>query len=380
MSKPGALKIGLVCPYDFFRHGAVQKLVQLLDKELTERGHDVRIITPRPRNYKGDPPPRTIFVGQSAKWNTPINTTLEVGISFETDGLEDMLNDEHFDIIHVHEPEVPVLGAQIAARANCPIVATFHATFPETPVGRTIELFRIPFARSIFKNIAAMTAVSDTAARFVREWSDRPITLVPNYVDLAYYGKKPRNVKRDDHTILYIGRLEKRKGVKHLLQAFAELAERDDKVKLVIAGDGSERFRLESWVEDHAVPRVAFLGAVDEDTKLRLLHESALFCSPAVFGESFGVVLLEAMAAGTPIVAGDNPGYACVMKERGLLSLVNPHDTHDFARRLELLLYDAQLRELWLNWAAEYVKRFDSKPVIDQYEAVYHDVSKRKAS
>src|SRR6185369_15753484 len=127
---------------------------------------------------------RIIFVGQSAKWNTPINTTLEVGISLETDGLEDMLNDEHFDLINVHEPEVPVLGAQIASRANCPIVATFHATFPETPVGKTMELFRIPYARSIFKNIAAMTAVSDSAARFVRDWSKRPITIVPNYVDM----------------------------------------------------------------------------------------------------------------------------------------------------------------------------------------------------
>lgn len=367
------MKIGLVCPYDFFRHGAVQKLITLLDEELTSRGHDVRIITPRPQGYEGDPPARTIFVGRSTKWNTPLNTTLEVGASFVPNGLEEMLEIEQFDIINVHEPEVPVLGAQIAARADCPIIATFHATVPETAVGKTIEMFRIPFSRSLFRKIAAMTAVSDSAARFVRDWSGQDIQIVPNYIDLKLYqGKK--EYKRDPNTILYLGRLEKRKGVKYLLKSFAELAERDPKVKLVIAGDGSERDRLEDWVLDNEVPRVKFLGAVTEAKKIELLKKAAVFCSPAIFGESFGVVLLEAMAAGTPTVAGDNAGYACVMKDRGLLSLVNPKDTDDFTRRLELFLRDQGVRDVWLDWANEYVKQFDSDKIINEYEAVYKKV------
>lgn len=364
------MKIGLVCPYDFFRHGAVQKLVALLDEELTTRGHDVRIITPRPRDYDGVAPPRTIFVGRSAKWNTPLKTTLEVGMTFEPNGLEEMLEAENFDVIHVHEPEIPVLGAQIAARATCPIIATFHATMPETIMARTVELFRIPYSRSIFRNLAAMTAVSESAAKFVREWSGQPVRLVPNYIDLATY-RDPAPVKRDPNMILYVGRLEKRKGVKYLLQAFAELAERDKKVKLVIAGDGSERDRLEDWVENQEVPRVKFLGAVTEEKKVRLLRQASLFCSPAIYGESFGVVLLEAMAAGVPTVAGDNIGYQCVMKDRGLLSLVNPEDTSDFARRLEIFLRDQGVRDIWLEWANTYVNQFDSLPVIDQYEEVY---------
>lgn len=373
------MKIGLVCPYDFFRHGAVQKLVALLDEELTLRGHDVRIITPRPRNYKGNPPPRTIFVGRSTKWNTPMSTTLEVGISFETTELEIMLEQEDFDLIHVHEPEVPVLGAQIASRASCPIIATFHATFPDTAMGRTIELFRIPYSRSIFKNLAGMTAVSDSAARFVKEWSGQHVEIVPNYIDLDLYRTLPVK-KRDENMILYIGRLEKRKGVKYLLQAFAELAARDKKVRLVIAGDGSERDRLEDYMLTHEIPRVKFLGAVTEKKKVELLKKAGAFCSPAIYGESFGVVLLEAMAAGTPTVAGDNAGYACVMKDRGLLSLVNPRDTTDFARRLEIFLRDEGVRNTWRQWADEYVLQFDSQPVIDQYEKVYNSVvhTKRK--
>jgi phosphatidylinositol alpha-mannosyltransferase len=367
------MKIGLVCPYDFFRHGAVQKLVALLDEELTARGHDVRIITPRPRKYSGKVPDRTIFVGSSTKWNTPLKTTLEVGMSFEIGDLQEMLESEQFDVIHVHEPEVPVLGAQIAARANCPIIATFHATLPETLMARTVELFRIPYSRSIFRNLAAMTAVSESAAKFVRDWSGEEVTIVPNYIDLKTYRAKTA-IKKDANMVLYVGRLEKRKGVKYLLEAFAELSLYDKKAKLVIAGDGSERLKLENWVSDKGMKRVQFLGAVTEAQKVALLKKASVFCSPALYGESFGVVLLEAMAAGVPTIAGDNAGYQCVMKDRGLLSLVDPKNTDDFARRLEIFLRDTAVRRIWLEWAEQYVEQFDSIPVIDQYEKVYKTV------
>lgn len=367
------MKIGLVCPYDFFRHGAVQKLVQLLDKELTDRGHDVRIITPKPSGYTGDPPERTIFVGRSTKWNTPLSTTLEVGANFDTSYIDEMLETEHFDLINVHEPEIPVLGAQIASRADCPIVATFHATIPDTTIGKTIEVFRIPFSRSLFRKIAAMTAVSDSAAKFVAEWSGQDIHIIPNYIDVSAYreGKAPA---KDPKTILYLGRLEKRKGVKYLLKAFAELANRDQAVKLIIAGDGSEAERLKSWVQYHDVPRVEFVGAVSEEEKIRLLKTATVYCSPAIYGESFGVVLLEAMGAGTVVVGGDNSGYRCVLKERGMLSLVDPKDTEDLARRLQVFLDDKALRDLWLEWSDKYVENFDSVKIIDQYENLYKDV------
>lgn len=372
------MKIGLVCPYDFFRQGGVQKLVEQLDSELTQRGHDVRIITPKPRAYKGKVPERTIFIGQSTKWNTPINTTLEVAMSLDMTEMEEILEREHFDLLHVHEPEVPILGAQIAARAHSPIVATFHATHPENAAGKSIEFFRVPYARSIYKNLAAMTAVSESAARFVRDWSKQDVTIVPNYVDIEYYSKTPANVKRDPNNILYVGRLEKRKGVKYLLQAFKELVERNPNITLTIAGDGGEREKLEAWVDDNLVPNVSFLGSVDEPTKLKLLHQAWLFCSPAIYGESFGIVLLEAMASGVPTVAGDNPGYACVMKDRGLLSLVNVKETEEFARRLELLMHDDAMRKLWLSWAKEEIKQYDLKKVVDQYETVYKKAIKGK--
>ena len=204
------------------------------------------------------------------------------------------------------------------------------------------------------------------------------VTIIPNGIDFKKY-KNSGTSRQKNQTILFIGRLEKRKGVQYLLQAFAELLQRQPQAKLVIIGDGSQRNRLENFAYQVGIDkRIEFLGFVDEATKRRLLHESAVFCSPALYGESFGIVLLEAMASGLPIVAGDNPGYASVLKEKGTLSLVNPKDTIELSRRLELFLTDEEIRRLWRTWAKNYVKQFDYKIIVDEYEKLYKAVLKAK--
>jgi phosphatidylinositol alpha-mannosyltransferase len=113
------------------------------------------------------------------------------------------------------------------------------------------------------------------------------------------------------------------------------------------------------------------LGFISVDEKIHQLHRADVFCSPARYGESFGIVLLEAMAAGTPTIAGDNTGYVSTMKGTGAISLVNPQDTLDFARRLELIIFNDDIRKLWQKWAKEYVKQFDYNKIIDMYEQCY---------
>jgi phosphatidylinositol alpha-mannosyltransferase len=176
---------------------------------------------------------------------------------------------------------------------------------------------------------------------------------------------------------LYVGRLERRKGVKYLLEAYGLLAKNLDNISLVIAGNGPDREKLELLAEERDLPNVTFLGFVSDEEKMRLLAEADLFCSPAIFGESFGIVLLEAMASGLVTAAGNNSGYSAVMQELGAVSIVNPHDTTEFARRLQLLLTDEELRKIWKKWAIGYVKQFSYPNVVSQYEDLYQ-VAKRQ--
>jgi len=237
-----------------------------------------------------------------------------------------------------------------------------------------------PYLRTVLKDLHELTAVSEAAAEYVSSLTERSITLIPNGIDLNRYSrpatKKPTPGRK---TILYIGRLEHRKGLRYLLLAYQRLIVAQENVQLIIAGDGSDREKLELLVHDLQLPHVSFLGYVDDETKMKLLAEADLFCSPAIFGESFGIVLLEAMASGLVAVAGNNAGYTAVMQELGALSIVNPKDTAEFARRLKLLLEDTKLRALWQNWARTYVKQFSYDKVVNQYERLYRAGLKRHA-
>lgn len=372
------MKIGIVCPYDIDRGGGVQEHVIAQACELQKRGYKVKIITPRPRNQGevAELPVETLYVGNSTKVKTPLKTSLELGASIKKDEVDDLLANEKFDLLHIHEPEVPLLGSQIVAKADCPIVATFHAIHPETPLAWTIGTVRIPYSKSIFSRLTVLTAVSEAAAGFVKERTGRDVHIIPNGIDLAKYQFQPQPKAPKHKNILYIGRLEKRKGVIYLLKAYAELAKSRDDISLQLVGSGELKDGLEEYIKTNRIPRVHFLGYVDEKEKLKLLHEAALFCSPAIYGESFGIVLLEAMASGTVTVAGDNVGYAGVMTGTGRLSLVNPKQTSEFSRRLDVMLDDEGVRKNWLDWAKETVQQYSYSKIVDQYEVVYKTIKK----
>jgi phosphatidylinositol alpha-mannosyltransferase len=140
---------------------------------------------------------------------------------------------------------------------------------------------------------------------------------------------------------------------------------------LHIAGDGPQRKSLEQYVEDNAIADVHFYGFIDDEKKLDLLARCSVYTSPALYGESFGIVLAEAMAMGTPLVAHHNDGYRWVMKETGRLSLVNCKDPEAYAERLQLMMEDEQLRKVWQKWAKNYVAQFDYEKVVDAYESLY---------
>jgi len=371
------MRIGLVCPYNMTKGGGVQECVRALQLGLTKKGHYVKIITPLPRENNIEDEPSIIYIGRARDFKSPFATVGQISASLNSKTLEEVLELEQFDILHFHEPWVPIVSRQILTRSTAKNIATFHAKLPDTMMSKTIEKVITPYTKSIMKYLDGLTAVSDAAAEYVTSLTDESIQIIPNGIDLSMFKVTNKQRGSTDKTILYIGRLERRKGVKHLIKAFYELSIIDDRVRLVIAGDGPDRTKLEQFVEMYELQsRVSFAGYVNEQEKCRLLGEADVFCSPALYGESFGIVLLEALAQQIPIVAGNNPGYVAVMQELGEVSIVNPKDTEEFGRRLHLLLHNKELRKIWKQWAASYVKQFDYDKVVTDYEQYYKKILK----
>ncbi len=381
------MKIALVCPYNMFeKSGGVAEVVTHLHDGLTKKGHTVKIITPCPAEYEGSPPKDYILLGKSSKV-TKFNAGLATGgtwtFNIDSDEISAVLDREKFDVINFHEPWAPILARQMLQLSDAAHVGTFHANLVDSVAAKSLVNLFVPYGRGIGEKLDIITAVSPAPAKvFLDKDPDhrlaKTIRYIPNGIDIRKYRTKPPMAVKNPKikTILYIGRLEGRKGVKYLLMAFNELASRQPNVQLMIAGQGPDDQKLRDYVNEIGIPRVTFLGHISDEDKIHHLHRADVFCSPATRGESFGIVLLEAMAAGAPIVAGDNLGYLSVLKGTGAISLVNPKDTVDFARRLEILSFDNDLRSLWLKWASEYIKQFEYTKVVDLYEDAYKEALK----
>lgn len=370
------MKIGLVCPYNITKGGGVQECVKAIQAGLIARGHQALIITPRPSG-EIDPPRGVIFLGGGTDFSS-LATTTQLSASITTEEIDHVLQHEKFNVLHFHEPWVPMLSRQILSRSRSVNVATFHAKLPESVMIKTLTSIVTPYTKSVLKYIHEYTAVSEAAKDFLSSLTADPVHIIPNGIDLTQYSSPRTRPVNNPKQILFIGRLEKRKGVAYLLRAFAQVAEGREDVRLLIGGDGTDREKLEQLTADLGITdKVEFLGYLSEERKHELLRSADVFCSPALYGESFGIVLLEAMASGIATVAGDNPGYQTVMRGLGSTSLVNPKRVKDFANRLRLFVDEPELRKLWRKWARESVQQYDYEKVIDDYEALYKAAVKK---
>lgn len=364
------MKIGIVCPYNLFRPGGVQEHVLAEQRYLRERGHTVVLITPQPRSYKELAPDGIVFFGQSAKWHSQ-TTSFELSAAIDLKAADEFFEHEQFDIVQFHEPLIPFMPRQLLGRCPAIKVGTFHAAVADTAIAKSITGSFAPFFKSVVKQLDEVTAVSPAATEYIKDYvEDQYVTFIPNGIDLKQY-VRDTSIPRSKSTILFVGRLEKRKGVAYLIQAMAELQKTVPHAQLLIAGDGPDREKLEMLAQDLEVKHIKFLGFISNEEKRRLMQECAVFCAPAIYGESFGIVVLEAMTMGAPVVAGDNPGYSFVLRERGMSGLVNPKDTIDFARRLKWFLTDEEFCQMWTNWSKDYVQKFSYQNVIDQYERLF---------
>jgi phosphatidyl-myo-inositol alpha-mannosyltransferase len=365
------MKIAIFTPYNIFKSGGVQEHVQYQAQILRSRGHDVTILTPRPRNInEKDAPKGIVFLGGSRRIKTPSATSSDISMSIDNEAIDTAL-DNNYDVVHVHEPLVPIAPRQVLARAEGRAlrVGTFHAALPGNTLGKSLVSTYKTYARAVLPHVDVITAVSPAAIGYIDEFTELPINYIPNGIHASSFNAVAK--ERDRNMILFLGRLEKRKGARQTLKAFAELKKNKPEARLVIAGDGPLRRSLNQYVKDRNIEDVEFLGFIDDKTKINLLATCGVYTSPALYGESFGIVLAEAMAAGAPIVAHPNDGYKWVLKDTGRLSLVDCKDTEAYAERMQLLLEDMDLRLLWQKWAQAYVKQFDYEKVVDAYEKLY---------
>jgi phosphatidylinositol alpha-mannosyltransferase len=368
-----------------FEHaGGVQQVILHLRDGLVKKGHDVQIITPRPAKYQDAPPAGTIMLGTSRRVRAGLGTAGDMAVEVDVDEIDSLLEREKFDVLNFHEPWTPMLTWQMVGRSSAAHVGTFHANLNDSLTAKSIVNVLTPYGRGIGEKMHVITAVSPAAAsvltkKAAEEDVVKDIKYIPNGIDLKIYSpskeKKPLS-GANTKTVLYVGRLERRKGVDHLIRAFGELVREYPDVHLLVAGKGNLDERLKQMVEMAKIPNVAFLGFVSDQEKIRLMRHADLICAPAMYGESFGIVLVEAMAVGTPLIAGRNNGYTSVLKGFGRISLIDSQATSDFAERLNLFLTEESLVRLWQRWARQEIRQYDWRKIVNQYEQSYHEALK----
>ena len=375
------MKIALVCPYNMLdRPGGVPQVVMHLCDGLKKRGHNVKVITQRPSSFKGEAPEDYILLGITRTFKGGFGTEGNWGMPANGEEIARVLQKEQFDVINFHEPWMPMLAWQMIKHSKSAHVATFHANLADTAAGKswTSGVFK-PYARPLLEKMHLFTATSPASSAMLisranmKLQKDRDlignIKYIPCGVDLSVY--KPVKKRQplsgpDTKTIIYIGRLEKRKGVDWLVRAFAELTDEMPQAHLIVAGSGLRINKLRQFVDIEKIKNVSFPGYISDEEKYRLLGNADLACFPSTYGEGFGIVLLEAMAMGTPLLAGNN-----VMKGHGRIGLVDPLATKDFANRIAVFLSDNDQRKQMITWALNEVKQYDYPKIIDQYEAAY---------
>jgi phosphatidylinositol alpha-mannosyltransferase len=374
------MRVGLVSPYDFASPGGVNDHVRHLAVQLQELGHETRIFAPSSRADVGFDKARFYRIG------TPIaipgnDSVARITLSFHlANQVATIVADERFDVLHFHEPLLPALPMTMLRMSTTANVGTFHA-FAHSNVG---YFYGRPFLQPYLAHLHRAIAVSEPARAFVnRYFPDFPLRVIPNGVDLETYrpGLPPIRHLRDDHlNILFVGRLEKRKGLGDLLRAYRALSTRIRQTRLIIVGDGPLRGRVESYIARHRLTNVVMAGYVPDSVKPRYYNSADIFCAPATGGESFGVVLLEALATGLPIVASEVPGYMSVLESGRDSITVPPKNWRELAASLVILARDAELRDRLADNALQKARRFDWKLVASEVVQVYQEARKALAA
>jgi phosphatidylinositol alpha-mannosyltransferase len=372
------MRIALVSPYSWTYQGGVNRHVEALAEQFLARGDHVRVLAPwdppgrLSRRLHGssapearDMPDYLVPLGRTIGFNSNGSVSNLVGFP---DGLVRMrreLRAGNFDVVHVHEPPAPLISWDANTFRGAPVVGTFHAYATKAFPNHTATLLG---ARRLFNQLSARIAVSQAAEWTARRWFGGEYTIIPNGVDIESAPKGPKP-EADHLRLLFIGRAEERKGLPILLSAFEALVEHVPCRLTVVGADPEEVSRRIADPEVEA--RVDVLGKVSHGVLWRALGEADLLVAPSLAGESFGMVLIEAMAAGTPPIASDIAGYRDVVNDGLDGVLVPPADPQALAEELQRLWHEPGRREAMSAAGRHSSQRYAWPRVAAEVNAVY---------
>lgn len=362
------LRIALVCPYSLTLPGGVQGQVMGLARSLRRLGHEVRVLGPC-----DGAPPDTFVTPLGNSLPTAVNGSIAPLAPDPSAALRTIraLRDEDFDVLHVHEPLAPGPTMTSTLMRTAPVVATFHAAGDSASYK-----YLNGVVRAIARGIDRRVAVSKDAAELAERYLGGDYDIVPNAVELDRF---EGGDVRKERAIFFCGRHEPRKGLEVLLGALVDLP---SDVRVWIASDGPETARLTA--EYSADPRIEWLGRIGDDEKNDRLRRCAVFCAPSLGGESFGVVLLEAMAAGTAIVASSIDGYRNVATHGATALLTEPGDRRQLAEALQSVLTDSSLSERLVAAGRHRAREFSmdslARTYLDLYRSTIDDSQLRETS
>jgi len=370
------MKIALVSPYDFAYPGGVLNHITNLERQLVRMGHDVKIIAPA---SKAVPALGEHFIPIGSPRPVPVSGSVaRITLSpWLSSRIKRVLEREKFEIVHLHEPLMPMLCTTVLRLSSVPNIGTFHASGGKpwydfgTPIGKLI-------LKKWFHKLDYKIAVSRPAMEYVNKFFPDEYTIIPNGVDTSHF--RPDVAPLGEYldgklNIVFIGRLEKRKGLDYLLKAYQQVKRTVPESRLIIVGPGERlRKKYQKRVARDGIEDVVFIGYANYGDLPRYYKTADIICCPATGWESFGIVLIEAMAVGTVVVASNISGYASVLTHGAEGLLVPPKNTPALTEALLSLADDKprrqQMGQKGIFTAQQYSWENVAKRVLDCYQKV----------
>ncbi|ANZ19798.1 glycosyltransferase family 4 protein [Streptomyces noursei] len=363
------MKIGIVCPYSWDVPGGVQFHIRDLAEHLIRLGHEVSVLAPA--DDETPLPPYVVPAGRAVP--VPYNGSVaRLNFGFLSAArVRRWLQNGAFDVIHIHEPASPSLGLLACWAAQGPIVATFHTSNPRSRA----MIAAYPILQPALEKISARIAVSEYARRTLVEHLGGDAVVIPNGVDVDFFARAEPRPEWQGRTIGFIGRIdEPRKGLPVLMKALPAILAAVPDARLLVAGRGDQDEAV-AGLPAELRSRVEFLGMVSDEDKARLLRSVDVYVAPNTGGESFGIILVEAMSAGAPVLASDLDAFAQVLDQGEAGELFANEDAEALAAAAVRLLHAPDRLTELRERGTKHVRRFDWTTVGADILAVYETVT-----